>query len=39
MIQNVEELGSELYIEVLRNLPDTVVLEKREIQVGQGWPD
>jgi len=39
MIQNVEELGSELYVEALRNPPDPVVLEKREIQVRQGWPD
>jgi len=31
MIQNVEELGSELYVEALRNPPDPIVLEKREI--------
>ena len=39
MIQNVEKLGSELYVEALRNPPDPIVLEKREIQVRQGWPD
>ena len=39
MIQNVEELGSKLYVEALRNPPDPIVLEKREIQVRQGWPN
>ena len=33
MIQNVEELGPELYVETFRNPPDSVVLENREIQV------
>ena len=39
MIQNIEELGPELYIEALRYPADPVVLENREIQVRQGWPD
>ena len=34
-IENVEHLGSELYVEVLRNLSDGIVLQEREIKVNE----
>jgi hypothetical protein len=34
MVENVENLGSELNVESLRDLRDVVVLEDREIQFG-----
>ena len=39
MIQNIEELRPELYIEVLRNPFDVIVLKQREIQVRGPRPD
>jgi hypothetical protein len=33
MIQNIEDLGPELHIEGFRNLPNVIVLEKRNIEV------
>src|SRR5713101_855342 len=32
-IENIEHLGSELHVEIFRNLSDGIVLEKREIKV------
>src|ERR1700730_6699568 len=39
MIQNIEELRPELYIEVLRHPFDVIVLKQREIQVRGPRPD
>ena len=34
MIENIKHLHAELYVEVLGDFPDLVVLENREIQIG-----
>src|SRR6516164_5272860 len=39
MIQNIKELRPKLNVEVLRNPPDVIVLEDREIQIRQPWPN
>src|ERR1700730_13117776 len=37
-VQDIEECGAELHIETLRNSPDGIVLEDREIEVNQARP-
>ncbi len=39
MVHDVKELGSELNIEISRVCFDVIVLEYREIDVDQAWPD
>src|SRR5215471_14025601 len=39
VVQDVEELGPELDVEILRNLPHRKVLVHRKIEVGQRRPD
>ena len=39
MVQDVKELGPELNIDISRTYFNGVVLEYRDIQIQQAWPD
>src|SRR2546427_2643255 len=39
VVHNVEDLGAELHVEVLRDTLDVVVLEHREVQIRDAWAD
>src|ERR1700722_7053284 len=34
MIENIEYFSAELHVEILRDFPDVIVLENREVQTG-----
>ena len=37
MIEEIKDLHPKLYVEVLRDLPDVIVLEDGKVQVGKAW--
>jgi len=39
VVENVENLNPELYVEIFRDSPDVVVFEHREIQGCYAWAD
>src|SRR5580765_3530199 len=39
VVQDVEDLGPELYVEILRDTPDVIVLKDGQVQTSDAWAD